>query len=593
MAGYIPQNVLDEIRQKVDIVSVISEYLPLKKSGSNFRALCPFHSEKTPSFMVSPAKQIYHCFGCGEGGNVFNFVMKYEHLDFPDAVRKIANKVGVRIPETYYPDKRKESLFNQLYKINQEALRFYNSYLINSDEAKKARDYLRDRGFDSKTIDSFKLGYAPGKWGALFNYLKKKGYASELIEKAGLITHKKGANYYDLFRDRLIFPINNTYDKVIGFGARTLSEDKLPKYINTPETPIFSKRKNLYGLNLAKRDIVSKDVVIIVEGFTDCIRAHLNDIKETVASLGTALTIEQIRILKRYTKNVVLVYDADQAGELASLRGLDLLVAEDIIPKIVSLPQNYDPDRYIQEFGPDEFRDLIKRASNLFDYKINLLSSKYDVKKPEAKAKITAEFLPTLRKINNAVLKSAYAKELAERLEINEESILSELSKYKEIDYSDYEEKGDISKEINMDIAEKLLLTLMVENNHLIDQVRENLEPDDFSSFYTRKIVSEIYEMRQNNQEVNSSRLIDRFSDENIIRAISLISLDVPEIKDINKNLVDCIRTIKRRNIEKRLKHLQLELKVAQDKKIESRMREITSQFNDLVKKQKELITKI
>jgi len=593
MAGYISQNILDEIKMKADIVDIISGYIPLRKIGRNFKALCPFHSEKTPSFIVSPAKQIYHCFGCGEGGNVFNFVMKLEHLEFPEAAGKIADKVGVKIPTTDYRDKKEQSVFNQLYEINEIAEKFYNFYLKSADEAKKARDYLNKRGFSQATIDKFKLGYAPGKWRELFNWLRQKGFKSEIIEKAGLITRKKDSNYYDIFRERLIFPIFNSHDKIVGFGARTLKEDKLPKYINTPETPIFSKRKNLYGLNLGRRHIASRDSAIIVEGFTDCIRAHENGINEVVASLGTALTIEQIRNLKRYTKNIVLIYDADQAGQLASLRGLDLLVAEDVTPKIAVLPEGFDPDKYIQDAGINKFRKIINEALNLFDYKLDLLCSKYNIKKPEDKVKITAEFLPTLSKINNAVLKSSYAKKLAEELEVDEEDILSELKKHKEIDYEVYEGKIANPKAIDVDIAEKILLILMLENNNLIGKVKGELRVDDFSNYYTRKIITEIFKIAEDNKQLDPSKLIDRFRDNIVIQIISSISLQAPEIKDVDKNLTDCIKTIKKRNIKKRLKQLQSELKIAQEKKTESRIKELTTQFTSLLNKQKELTANI
>jgi DNA primase len=589
MPGYISQDILDEIRSRADIVEIIREYLPLKKSGRNFKALCPFHSEKTPSFMVSPSKQIYHCFGCGEGGNVFNFVMKHEHLEFPEAVRKIAEKVGVKIPEKTYKDKNKQSLYNKLYEINEFAVKFYNYVLNNFNEAQRAKIYLKKRNFTQGTVDKFQLGYAPDEWRSLYDKLRKKGYEPELIEKAGLITKKKDSNYFDLFRDRVIFPVFSAYDKIIGFGARTLKKDKLPKYINTPETPIFSKRKNLYGLNLAKQHISKNDLAIIVEGFTDCIRAHENKIQETVASLGTSLTIEQIRTLKRYTKNIVLVYDADQAGQLASLRGLDLLVEEDMTPKIAVLPEGFDPDKYIEEAGAEKFKQVIEKALNLFDYKINLLCSKYDIKKPEDKVKITAEFLPTLSKINNAVLKSSYTKKLADKLNVKEEDVVSELKKHQKVDYRDYDAEVEEKEEIDIDMAEKIIITLMLENNELIPKVKEKLKPDDFEHYYTKKIISEIFKIAENNKEVNPARLIDAFDDEIIIQLVCSLSLKIPEIEKIEKNLTDCVKRIRERNIKKKLKQLQMEIKMAQEKNIDSKVNELTSEFTNLLNKQKQL----
>lgn len=596
MTNYIPQNVLDEIRSRADIVGIIAEYIPLKKAGRNFKALCPFHSEKTSSFMVSPTKQIYHCFGCGEGGNIFNFVMKYEHVGFTEAARKIAQKIGVNIPVDFKLDKRKQSLFDQMYKINEMALVFYNSYLTKSIEGKKARDYLKNRDFTPVTISKFKLGYAPKKWNALYDYLKQKGFSVDLIEKASLISSKRSGGFCDRFRDRLIFPIFNSYDKVIGFGARILEEGKMPKYLNSSETAVFNKGKNLYGLNLAKRHIINKDLVVMVEGYTDCIRCHENGIEQTVASLGTALTIEQIRTLKRYTKNITLIFDSDKAGELASLRSLDLLIEEDITPKIIALPQKYDPDKYIRDFGTAEFEKLIENALNLFEYKINLLCSKYDAKKPEGKVQITAEFLPTLSRINNAILKSSYIKKLAERLSVNEQDILRELKKHKVYDYS-YEDsinRGIPAKdEFTIDMAEKILLIIMLENNDLIKEVKARLRPDDISNMNARKIIEEIFNLQQKNEKINAPKLIDRLRDERIAQLISSISIDVPEIKNVQKNMIDCIKTIKERKIKKKLKNLQMELKNAQQEKAKSRILELTTECNRLLNQRKKLVASI
>lgn len=596
MAGYIPHNILDEIRAKADIVDVVSEYLPLKKSGRNFKAPCPFHSEKTPSFMVSPAKQIYHCFGCGEGGNVFTFVMKKESLDFSDAVKKIAQKVGVKIPQTIKVDKNKQSLINQVYTINETALKFYNICLEKADEARKAKDYLYGRGFKEMTIAKFKLGYAPKKWDAFYNYLKQKGFSQDLALKAGLISRKQTGGFCDRFRDRVMFPIFNLYNKVIGFGARTLEEGKMPKYLNTQETPVFNKGRNLYALNLAKSHILDKEKVIIVEGYTDCISCHENGIEETVASLGTALTVEQIRALKRYTKNIILIFDPDKAGELATLRGLDLLISEDITPKIVVLPEGLDPDKYLEKFGAPAFKKLIKEAINLFDYKIKLLFSKYKAKTPEGKMNITAEFLPTLNLINNAVLKSSYVKKLAEELSINERDVLDELSKHKTFDY-DYQEsvvKGSTSAgENRIDMAEKILITLMLENNDVIKKIKAQLKPEDFFSYTARKIVDSLFELAENKKEISPAILIDALDNEKISRFISSISIDLPEIKDIDKNITDCIKNIKERNIKKKLKVLQSELKTAQEKDIKSKVTQLTAECSRLLNQHKELIASI
>lgn len=588
MAEYIAQDILEEIRSRTDIVAVISEYIPLKKSGANYKALCPFHNEKTPSFMVSPAKQIYHCFGCGEGGNVFNFVMKYEHLDFSEAAGKIAEKAGVNIPRQFGADKKMQSLFNQLYKINEAAADFFSGHLNESLDASHSRDYLKERGFTQKTLLDFKLGYAPNNWTALYDYLRHKDFSVEMIEKAGLISPKGGGGYCDRFRNRVMFPIFNLYDKVIGFGARALEEKQIPKYLNSSDTPVFNKGKNLYGLNLAKREIISKDRAIIVEGYTDCIRCHENGFKEAVAPLGTALTEWQIRALKRYTKNVILIFDADQAGETASLRGLDLLISEGIIPKIAVMPAGFDPDKYLLEKGAEEYEKIVKNAPDFFDYKVNLLRLKYKAQDPEGKAGIAAELLPTLARVDNAVLKSAYVRKLADVLEVAGTDILSELKKIKNVNYSyDKNEIKKISQDSRVDMAEKILFVLMLEDNNLIKEVRNALRPVDFESDGMRKIVELIFDFAEKGKEICPSRLIDAMGGNEAARLISSISVDTPEITDAAKNLNDCIRTIKRRNIDKKIKELKAAQRKAQGEKISERTFKLTVEFAQLVNERK------
>ena len=341
MAGLIPENILEDILGRVDIVEVISGYIPLKRAGRNFKALCPFHHEKTPSFMVSPDKQIYHCFACGVGGNAFNFLMQYERLEFPEAVEALARKAGVNLPKDQKQDQRAVSLITQLYKINELAADFYAHNLISS-QGSSARSYFLKRGLKDETIKTFNLGFAHDRWDLLINYLRAKGISLSLLEKAGLVLAKEGGGYYDRFRNRLIFPILDIKSRVLGFGARVLG-DALPKYMNSPETPIYIKGKNVYGLNFAHEAIREEDAVVVVEGYLDFIIPYQAGVHNIVASLGTAFTPDQAKLLKRYTHNVVMVYDADKAGELASLRSLDIFIDEDMNVKVASLPLGSDP----------------------------------------------------------------------------------------------------------------------------------------------------------------------------------------------------------------------------------------------------------
>ncbi len=357
MAGSIPENILEDILNRIDITELIASYIPLKRAGRNFKAVCPFHHEKTPSFMVSADKQIYHCFGCGAGGNAFSFLMQYERLEFPEAVEVLAKKAGVVLPKNK-EDSRGASLATQLYSINELAGEFYASTL-NASCGAVVKDYLLSRGIKPETIKTFKLGYAQDKWDSLINYLRGKGINLSLLEKAGLILAKDSGGYYDRFRHRVIFPIFDIKSRILGFGARILpvqeksgNDNSLAKYVNSPETPVYIKGRKLYGLNLAKDAIRDLDCVAVVEGYLDFIIPYQAGVHNIVASLGTALTVEQARLIKRYTNNVVMVYDADCAGELATLRSLDIFIDEDMQVKVVSLPNGLDPETVLRFLRP-------------------------------------------------------------------------------------------------------------------------------------------------------------------------------------------------------------------------------------------------
>ena len=460
MAGRIPENILEDILSRVDIVEVISGFIPLKRAGRNFKAICPFHHEKTASFMVSPDRQIYHCFGCNESGNAFRFLMRYERLEFLEAVQTLAKKAGVVLPEVHRQDSKTAGLITQLYKINELTASFYENSL-NSANGQGAKNYLLKRGLTPESIKAFKLWLALDKWDALIGHLRLKSISLPLLEKAGLILAKEGGGYYDRFRNRVIFHIFDIKSKAVGFGARVL-DDTLHKYVNSPETIIYTKGKNLYGLNFAKEGIRENDFAVVVEGYLDFIIPYQEGLKNIVASLGTALTLEQVRLLKRYTHNAVMVYDADAAGELATLRSLDIFVEEEMNVKVVSLAKGFDPDLFVRKHGIASFKEKINEACNLFDYKLGVLKSRYNSKEIEGKAKIALLMLETLAKFRNAVLKSEYIKKLAQELDISEDALLQEIKKIKEDKpYVDLRE-GPHKKALNINPTEKLLIKLML-----------------------------------------------------------------------------------------------------------------------------------
>ncbi len=422
--GRIPEAIIEEVQSRSDIVEIISAYLPLKPAGKNYKALCPFHQEKTPSFMVSPERQIYNCFGCAEGGNVFSFLMKHEQLTFLEALKLLADKSGIRLPAED-TDRREEGKSLRLFKLNGLAADFFQSCL-EKKEGEKALKYLRDRGLSGETVRKFRLGYALPSWDSLLQEAGRKGFPPNLLEEVGLVLRRRDkSGFYDRFRGRIIFPIFNVTGKIIGFGGRVL-DDSSPKYMNSPETPLYHKSDNLYALNLAKEHILKEGKVIIVEGYLDALTPYQEGVGNVVASLGTALSRGHLRCLRRYTREVVIVYDGDKAGVAATLRGLDLLVEEEFRVRVVSLPPGEDPDGFIREYGKEEFRRRVEKAPGLFDYKLDLLLSRYDPDSVEGKARVAREILPTIAKVRDAIEKRAYIKELATRLNLRGRITLGE-----------------------------------------------------------------------------------------------------------------------------------------------------------------------
>lgn len=589
MSGLIDEGIIDKIRDSVDIVEIVSGYISLKRAGRNFKAACPFHREKTASFMVSPEKQIYHCFGCGEGGNVFNFVMKYERVEFPEAVRLLAQKAGIAIP-TSSTRKESKSDTEYLLKVNEEAAAFYHATLIKDNKASCARNYLKNRFLKDETLGKFKIGYAPGGWDNFFKHAISKGIDKAVLEKAGLIIAGKDS-FYDRFRDRVIFPIFNIKGQVLGFGGRVLDES-LPKYINSPETEVYIKGRNLYGLNFAIDETKKKDFIVIVEGYLDLISLYQAGFKNVVATLGTALTNEQIRLIKRFTNNVVVLFDADQAGELASLRGLDLLLEEDVNVDVAGLPIGYDPDRFVAQYGIESFVDYIKHAKDFFNYKLDVLLSMYDKSDIRQKAKIVSEMLPTMAKVKNNILKSEYIKLLSDRITVDEAVLRTELKNtksipYRELDYKESKGKDVFDKERSIRPAEKLVLRLMLEDRSLIRVVKEALDLLDFKDAIVRNITKQLYELSAHDKEIKASKLIGYFDDEFSMKLISELASDKLNLVDKEKNLYDCIKRIKEDNLKERCQLLRDRIKLAETGNDQKSLSELISEYNNLIKCEK------
>jgi len=586
----IPQNILDDIVNRVDIVEVISGYIPLKKAGRNFKALCPFHHEKTPSFMVSPDRQIYHCFGCGAGGNVFNFLMRYERIEFPEAVQILAKKAGVNLPR-FQPEQaqRQEALTTQLYKINALAAEFYSRCLA-SEAGAKARVYLHRRGIGEEAIRQFRLGFAPAGRDALLNFLRSRGISISLIEKAGLILKKEvGVGFYDRFRNRIIFPICEIKGRIVGFGGRLLDGERLAKYVNSPETLLYVKGKNLFGLNVSKESIRVCDSVAIVEGYLDFITPYINGFTNIVASLGTALTIDQIRLLKRYTSNVIMVYDADRAGEEATLRSLDLLIEEDLNVKVACLGEGLDPDAFIRKNNIEAFRKKIDAAVPLFDYKLKILNERYDSNVIEDRAKIAKEMLISINRFRNEIIKSEYIKRLAYELKIKEDSLRLELTKIKngEINRRPFGFGFDNSAtSAAMNPLEKMLVRLALDEKRFLLRLKEHLAPSDFQDKRLSRLVGIMFELADRNEDVCAFRVINHCPDSSLAEVVSELAaadLDI-QFQDKEKILTDCISRLRNERIKSRCVAIQEEIRIAENSRDEERVVQLMEELRMLTK---------
>ncbi|MFA4888423.1 MAG: DNA primase [Candidatus Omnitrophota bacterium] len=586
MSGRIPENILEDILSRVDIVEIISACIPLKRAGRNFKANCPFHQEKTPSFMVSPERQIYHCFGCGVSGNAFKFLMSYERMEFPEAAESLAKKAGVSLPQSSNQDSKATSLATELFKVNELSAHFY-AHKLHSAEGARAKDYLIKRGISEASIKAFKIGFAPDSWDGLINHLRNQNISLGLIDKAGLVVNKDGGGYYDRFRNRIIFPIQDIKSRVLGFGARVL-DNSLPKYINSPESLIYTKGKNLYGLDMAKESIRENDSAVIVEGYLDFIVPFQNGLRNITASLGTALTNEQAKLLKRYASVVTVVYDGDAAGELATLRSLDIFIEEEIQVKVVSLPKGFDPDSFVRKVGIEKLSEKIRQAEGLFDYKLKILKSRFDPLETNGKAKISAGMLETIAKFKNAVLKSEYLKRLAQELDVQEDALFQEIKKIKPQANLSAFAQPPLKQALSVNPTEKLLIKLMLEEVELVNRVKGCLQPEDFQDARVSRIVAAMFDLAAQGKSIEPRHLLRHLGDEDITQLICE-SMFMPQeltLEHKEKVVVDCLQRLKMQRQKNIRERLHDRIKIAQTAGDEAELQKLIAEFNYLVKKE-------
>lgn len=530
----INDNVLDEIRDRADIVDLIGEYVDLKRSGSNYMGLCPFHSEKTPSFSVSPSKSIFKCFGCGVGGDVITFVMKRENLSFPEAVEFLADKYNVRLE--VYKDENKEAREkrNRLYEINREAgLHFLKNY----EASQKTQLYLKNRMLSDKTIRSYGIGYSKDSWTDLYDHLTKMGYSEDELLELNLISKSKNGNYIDRFRDRVMFPIINRNNRIIGFGARVFGDAK-PKYLNSRETPIFHKGSNVFNINIISRES-SRERIILVEGYMDVISLYNSGINYSVASLGTSLTIDQANIIKKMARDIYICYDSDSAGINATSRAIDIFLQASVKPKIIELEGGLDPDDFIKKYGVEGFENKIKSAISYIEFKIKKLKENFNLEDSEGLSNFTIESAKILSSIKNPIERDIFVKDFSRKYNISYTAIENYINylnrnKLKETKREKFKVKKNTNVvKSNKARAQEELLSYSLLDNDIYKYIRNKIEVFYFTNAMTRAVFEEIPRLYEEEMEVRdflslleSNRLIDKEFVENILSIINDIHVN-------------------------------------------------------------------
>ena len=551
------EELIDEIRNSNDIVDIISQYVILKRSGRNFFGLCPFHKEKTPSFSVSPDKQIFHCFGCGAGGNVIHFISKIENVDFKESLEILADRAGIKLPtlENNVDSKRLE-LKEKVYEINKLVAMYYHETLY-KPQAKPAQEYVKKRKLDNKALKEFCIGYAENA-NVLYKLLKEKGFTEEEILASDLVI-KKGNNYVDRFKNRLIFPIQDIRNRFIAFGGRVL-DNSLPKYINSPENIVYSKARNLYGLNVAKNTKTRK--LIIVEGYMDTVSLHQRGIDNVVASCGTALTEAQGRLLRKYAEKVIISYDSDSAGQAATLRGLEILNNLGCDIRILQMEGAKDPDEYVIKYGNGRFNDLVENAISLVEFKIKVLKKGLNIENTNDKIKFMNEIAKILGGVDNKIEQEIYIDKISSDYNISKEAIYAQINKN---EYSNNKgakilESSSIrkptikrqGKEINPELEkrENIIISLFLfGGEEVYNKIKDIINPNDFKSEANQKIMRRLYEeFEKGNSNINS--LVDMFADdEQVVNALTGIMADDYEIEDNKKALDDVINNYQKEKL--------------------------------------------
>ncbi|MDY3918240.1 MAG: DNA primase [Candidatus Limivivens sp.] len=560
---YYAEELVEEIREKNDIVDVISGYVKLQRKGSSYFGLCPFHNEKSPSFSVSPDKQMYYCFGCGAGGNVYTFIMEYENFTFPEALKHLADRAGVTLPEQEYSEeeKRAADIRTQILELNKMAANYFY-YQLRTENGKQAMDYLKGRQLSDETIKGFALGFANKYSNDLYRYLKSKGVSDELLKESGLMNVDEKHGMYDKFWNRVMFPIQDVNGRVIGFGGRVMGDGK-PKYLNSPETRVFDKSRNLYGLNIART--TRKKYLLVCEGYMDVISMHQAGFKNAVASLGTALTTQHAALLKRYTNEVILTYDSDEAGVRAALRAIPIVKAAGLSARVLNMRPYKDPDEFIKALGPGAFQERIDQAENSFLFEISAMEREYNLKDPEGKTDFFKAVARKLTEFDQELERENYIQAVAEKYQTGFDSLRklvnrTALSGVTQIRREP--ESGERKKQPGDDgirKSQRLLLTWLIEEKGLYARIRDWVSPRDFTEPLYRQVAEELFAQLETG-EVNPARIANHYEDPEQQREVASLfntTLQVETREEREKALKETLYKVLKNSIECRTASLE------------------------------------
>ena len=560
---YYAEDVIEEVRSRNDIVGVISEYVKLQRKGSSYFGLCPFHNEKSPSFSVSPDKQMYYCFGCGAGGNVFTFIQEYENYSFPEAMKFLAERAGITLPEKEYSqeERRAQDLRTRILNVNKMAAKYYY-YQLRTENGRQAMEYLKNRRLSDETIRSFGLGYSNKYSNDLYLYLKKQGVSDELLRESGLMNVDERNGMYDKFWNRVIFPIMDVNNRVIGFGGRVMGDGK-PKYLNSPETAVFDKSRNLYGLNVART--ARKKSMLVCEGYMDVISMHQAGFKNSVASLGTALTTQHASLLKRYTDEVILTYDSDGAGIKAALRAIPMLKAAGISTRVLHMNPYKDPDEFIKTLGPEAFQERMDQAENSFLFEISILERDFDMHDPEGKTGFYQAAARKLMEFDQELERENYIQAVAERYHISFDSLRKMVNREAMRGAPPRREREEVvrpqkkrEKEDGKKTSQRLLLTWLIEQKGLYEKISAYITPEDFTDPLYREVAEKLFEQLKTG-EVNPARILSAYEDAEQQREVAALfnaTVRVETKAELEKALNETILRVLRGSIEYRTAHL-------------------------------------